>query len=544
MWAGMNANAKGKATKHDLLESYVNGATNYIIFNNALTADDNTDIYNGGVQGTIPSSWLIPSTIQISNGSALYNGANSTAKLGKSGAPGSISIALKDNSHVFTKIKLEVVRFGSDNGKVSISGLEGTLTPTVETGLLDISASKLSEITIATSEKRVYISYIYFEEEANVDTLDSTISSTGTLQKAAYIEGQSFDPTGLTFSVTYNGGSNSKNIAYNSISWSPDPLTTGTTQVTGTYTEGLQSATIVISGLTVAAYTQHNLGQVGKSVADYAGTYYFACVKEGANRIWNPKDDPAATLTSKEVTINNNVIASTVLLDDCLVTIIKSDDGYFLKNSTGAYIGPATANINNEAVNASLFSDAVLHTITGVDAEGVVTISAEHTSGVTVYLRFNPTSGQYKARYYTSNTKVSGITLFKQDAAPVKSLKQDVDTFVNTYLHMTDYTENLGYCKDSEHHYYADAKDAFLDLSAEEVSYFLANYDDAKARLVDWAKANGETFNTTNGTFGLVRPYNVFNTSENSSVIYIVLATCVTLIAISGAAILVKKKQK
>lgn len=68
--------------------------------------------------------------------------------------------------------------------------------------------------------------------------------------KTSYTAGESFDPTGLTITATYSD-STTGNVT-NSVVWSPDPLTAGTTSVTGTF----GGKTIIISGLTVEAATE------------------------------------------------------------------------------------------------------------------------------------------------------------------------------------------------------------------------------------------------------------------------------------------------
>ena len=75
----------------------------------------------------------------------------------------------------------------------------------------------------------------------------TNLSFTGTPTKTSYNSGESFDPTGLTVTATFNDES-SENVTTQVI-WTPDPLTTGTTSVTGTY----MGQTINVSGLTVTA---------------------------------------------------------------------------------------------------------------------------------------------------------------------------------------------------------------------------------------------------------------------------------------------------
>lgn len=68
--------------------------------------------------------------------------------------------------------------------------------------------------------------------------------------KTTYTAGESFDSTGLTITATYSDSTTS-NVT-SSVVWTPDPLTAGTTSVTGTF----GGKSIVISGLTVNAATE------------------------------------------------------------------------------------------------------------------------------------------------------------------------------------------------------------------------------------------------------------------------------------------------
>lgn len=73
------------------------------------------------------------------------------------------------------------------------------------------------------------------------------LSYTGTPTKTTYSAGESFDPTGLTVTATYNDESQENVTA--SVTWTPDPLTQGTTSVTGTYL----GQTVIVNGLNVTA---------------------------------------------------------------------------------------------------------------------------------------------------------------------------------------------------------------------------------------------------------------------------------------------------
>lgn len=73
------------------------------------------------------------------------------------------------------------------------------------------------------------------------------LSSEGTPTKTTYNAGEIFNPAGLTVTATFNDNSSEDVTA--SVSWTPSPLTAGTTSVTGTYL----GQTIIVNGLTVNA---------------------------------------------------------------------------------------------------------------------------------------------------------------------------------------------------------------------------------------------------------------------------------------------------
>ncbi len=82
----------------------------------------------------------------------------------------------------------------------------------------------------------------------------SNLSCTGTPSKISYYAGESFDATGLTVTATFNDQSQEDVTA--SVAWTPDPLTVGTTSVTGTYME----QTVIVNGLTTNAVPVSSVG--------------------------------------------------------------------------------------------------------------------------------------------------------------------------------------------------------------------------------------------------------------------------------------------
>lgn len=77
------------------------------------------------------------------------------------------------------------------------------------------------------------------------------------------------------------------------------------------------------------------------------------------------------------------------------------------------------------------------------------------------------------------------------------------NSFVNNNMHMVDYSENLGWCNDDEHHYYKTAKSAYNSMSEEGRFAFLneTTFSDAKLRLDAWASANGDVFDSVSNLY-------------------------------------------
>ena len=227
--------------------------------------------------------------------------------------------------------------------------------------------------------------------------------------------------------------------------------------------------------------------------------------------------------------------------------------GTFAFSDGSQYLAATGGSSNNYLKTESSITKKSSFAIS-IDA-GVMKIVGQDTTGDNprMTMRFNP--DEFFSCYNASNTLGSLACLYKFTPQAKSADQIAVENFVKTALHLdesdtTNYIDpnndnDTGACRSG---LYATAKSAYSALTADQKEIFATSADVliawGRARLSAWATANSETFDAANGTFEAIRINNVFNTSENSSVIYIVLATCVTLIAISGAAILVKKKQK
>ena len=158
--------------------------------------------------------------------------------------------------------------------------------------------------------------------------------------------------------------------------------------------------------------------------------------------------------------------------------------------------------------------------------------------GLTIY---NSKSIDSASHYYN----VDGIYQVSANASQTVTVTNDkyfVDLFVADNMHLTDYTEELNYCADAEHGYYAIAKAAYNALTASQKTLFRndATYAAGYARLCAWAAANGDSFDAE---FNLVSS-NRLNRFVSSSDSVLIIASLLGVFTIGAACFLLTRKKK
>lgn len=138
---------------------------------------------------------------------------------------------------------------------------------------------------------------------------------------------------------------------------------------------------------------------------------------------------------------------------------------------------------------------------------------------------------------------ISSFTVYTKTLQDIGQTEDCVglETFINTYMHM-DYTENLGYCKDDEHHYYETAKNAFNNLNEHQRSLFTGNsaYLAEWTRLSTWASKNKDSLNNNNQ---LVISNNSNSLNSDSSLIIIIAISAISTCTLLGLLIIKKRKE-
>ncbi len=208
-------------------------------------------------------------------------------------------------------------------------------------------------------------------------------------------------------------------------------------------------------------------------------------------------------------------------------------------------ITSTTSNIRKIVVNARTYNtDSPVNMTIGGTSNSLTTSYADYTKEYT-------TATNSCAIATTTNGKrawIKSVTVYTYSSQDIGQTEDCVglETFINTYMHM-DYTENLGYCSDSEHHYYSTAKEAFNGLNSHQRSLFTGNsaYTTEWTRLSTWASKNGDSLNNSNQLAAGANPNPVSIIVGNSGNI-VAIITVVALISaasIGGYFFLKKRKE-
>ena len=178
-----------------------------------------------------------------------------------------------------------------------------------------------------------------------------------------------------------------------------------------------------------------------------------------------------------------------------------------IRLGSGSSTGTVTVNTTSSKITKIVVRAKTYGTDTGVTLT-VGGTSNTITSSYADYVKEFTTATNSVAIATTTSKKrafIESITVYETKETTIEtdiSSSEDcvgLESFIDSYMHM-NYVENLGYCKDNEHHYYSTAKAAFNALNAHQRSLFTSNsaYTSDWARLSAWASANGESLNGSN----------------------------------------------
>ena len=243
-------------------------------------------------------------------------------------------------------------------------------------------------------------------------------------------------------------------------------------------------------------------------------------------------------------TFNSSIVV------DPLGAFTVSTTGYTTFESSAIRLasGGQNGGLSITSPSSSIYKIVINTKSYGSDANVTLSINGANVSITSTY-------ADYTKEFETAPTSIT-VSASKEKRAYVKSIIlysksiQDIgqtedcvglETFINNYMHM-DYTDNLGYCSDSTHHYYVTAKEAFNLLNDHQRKLFTTNsaYLVEWTRLSTWASKNGDTLNSS--TLLVKGRLIITDIIDNNDAFIVILISGLT--AISFTALIIFKKRK
>ena len=388
----------------------------------------------------------------------------------------------------------------------------------------------------SVGNQTVTVSYTYkgvtktqtYNINVAIGTLTSIAVSEMTL---SFVKNSSFSFDGTCTATFANGYQ--KVVTPTSVS-SPDMTSVGNKTITVSYTyNGKTETTEYI--ISVTSYRE----VIETTTTSIYCTYDFSKLS-GTSEI---------TSTS---TIQNCYSNSGGITGASVISIAKTyaKDGY-LRLATGSASGSVSFsfgsfNITDVTVVAHGWSDSEANCNMTITNGGTITTTSSstndtfnvHLTSATNSITINSSKNNriciQSITFYVNTTTTEDIG-HSEDCVGLES-------FIDNYMHM-DYTDNLGYCSDSTHHYYATAKEAFNLLNDHQRKLFTTNsaYLMEWTRLSAWASKNGDTLNSST-LLAKGRLIIADIIDDNDSFIF-VLISGLTVISFIGLIILKKRKK-
>ena len=547
---------------------------------------------------------LLSFSCQKNNGTndPAYNSSNSELRLYyNSGGKGNSITIVPATGVTFTNVVITTstspnVKYSVDGGSltsVSASNYKYTISAVNVQSSLFIQNANTSNTQLRIKT----IEITYSQEEAAI--LSNISLNTDNVTKQ-FAEGDTFNYNGLVVTANYENKA-SEVVTPTSIT-SPDMTVLGNTEIEVSYTENNVTKTasyyidivagtldhIVVEGQTTSYKINSSFSFDGTCTAIFANGYQKTVTP---TNVTSPDMSKAGTQTITVTYSYNNVekstsyeidivtyrdVYETVTVETTIGSVVYTSGNEVkptcLSTSKSGYTNIEDApNASKKALRLGSGSNKGTLTITNTASFNKVVVhmrTYSSDSGVNVTIggssyTITSTYNDYVKEYTSPTTSVSiatttngkrawinTVTLYS-DTTTIENIGQTEDclgleSFINTNLHM-DYVDNLGYCKDEVHHYYATAKTAFNALNEHQRSLFVSNsaYEVEYARLSAWAKANGEDFDSNNTLVKLNYADDLYNIeSSDSSIIFVIIIASISTLTLTFLLVYKKKKSR
>ena len=375
------------------------------------------------------------------------------------------------------------------NHSVTVSYTRGSTTKTASYSIT-VSQGTLSSIAVS-GQTTTYMKNNAFAFDGTctatfANGYQKTVTPTSVTSPDMTTAGQKT----ITVSFTYNGNTRTTtyDITVNSNRVVIEETTTSGYSVIGTITYPSNTQTISVNTLSIS-------------------TSGYATVESNAIRLGSGSNTGTVSVTSTTSNITKVVVSAKTYGSDTGVTLTVGGTSNTITSSYANYTKEYTTATNSCAIATTTIKKRA------------------YIESITVY----------ETKETTVQTDISS----SEDC-------QGLETFIDTYMHM-NYVDNLGYCKDNEHHYYSTAKSAFNALNEHQRSLFTGNsaYASEFARLSAWATANGESLNSSNllSNSPTMSVLSIISNNNQLPIILFVVVGTISLSAIGGYFYLHRKRE-
>lgn len=476
--------------------------------------------------------WYKNMTIAYSNVTASY--ANQYT-FSKNGSASSATVTTTSESAKVTQVVISyynanrlTMTDASDN-EIDVASSSSNIC----TYALNSESFTLSSTSTATSIYYIHITFAVVDESEEFLSLVINKGSTAT----SFTEGDAPNHEGLTVHENYStdGETISRfEDVTDSVTWnySIETIAANTTSYTVTATYGGHtSAAVTIDGFTVTALAKYT--HVTSQSELFDGEVVILSVVGTNNKTALAYD--SSKLTTQDANFLGEKIASN---NEMEFTVRMYGNQFALEHGEGSFLNYSGSS-NAVYLGSKTLSSTTPECGWTLDSTGL------HSEAGSRYLKYNSSSPRFAC--YGDNT-YQVVQLYKADTSTM-STQNKADTFLYRELHLrdistSDNTEGTA-CKGNSG-YYAIAKAAFTAESFVDAKSTVLGNADAVARLTAWAAANGETFDSSNGTFTQVSARilpTIIDGNNRSAVSIIVIISMVSLTAIGGYFFLKKRKE-
>lgn len=293
-----------------------------------------------------------------------------------------------------------------------------------------------------------------------------------------------------------------------------------------------------------------NCRTVMETMTNATATYDFSSISKGSNRAMDVETFDSYYVSS-----------STLVKGTATLQSVYPDASGAIKGGTGTYNTSIRVVFGNGVKISSVSVKAKQY---AEDENTLVVMGKTQTltDTMTSY-DFSVANGDFTStNILLIETLETAKRAYIESITIVASGEQDIgktddclalEKYIDTYLHMDDYTEDQGFCKDTEHDYYgknstSGAKYNFNQLSERQRELFFTNaaFSEECARLQAWAIANGETIQLSN--YQIQASYQNsrlnFNSVNSQSVMMVLVISLLGITSCVGYYFITKKKKE